>query len=325
MRTINQAALLFACGAALLAQQQDVIFTAAAPVGMPGMAGPHTFAFVAGELLGGNPVKGAPYSGNAVTDSTQTLADGNRIVNHTTAVVYRDGEGRERREQSIPNIGPFAAQGAPPMTIFISDPVAGVNYSLNPSNKTAIKMPVPQIGSRPPMPPGAPGGVMVQRFDVAAGGSEVERDMKSPGVMIQRSDVAGGGATASIVAPPGPSQVMIYSKSGMALAANPPDVQQLGTKVVEGVQADGTRTTLTIPAGQIGNVNAIQIVDEVWRSPELQVIVHSEHSDPRMGTTVYSLQNISRSDPSPALFQVPADYTVTDSPVFQKTLLPPPQ
>jgi hypothetical protein len=118
---------------------------------------------------------------------------------------------------------------------------------------------------------------------------------------------------------------MIYSKSGMALAANPPDVQQLGTKVVEGVQADGTRTTLTIPAGQIGNVNAIQIVDEVWRSPELQVIVHSEHSDPRMGTTVYSLQNISRSDPSPALFQVPADYTVTDSPVFQKTLLPPPQ
>ena len=52
--------------------------------------------------------------------------------------------GRERREQSIPNIGPFAAQGAPPVTIFISDPVAGANYSLNPSNKTAIKLPVPQ-------------------------------------------------------------------------------------------------------------------------------------------------------------------------------------
>jgi len=309
MRTVKLAALLVAGGAALLAQQQDVFFTTAAPAGMPGMAGPHTFAFVAGELVGGNPVKGAPYSGNAVTDTTQTLVDGNRIVNHTTAEVYRDGEGRERREQSIPNIGPFRAQGAPPMTIFISDPVAGVNYSLNPGSKTAIKMPSPQVGSlpqgtpmppMPPMPPGAQGGVMIQRFGLA-----------------------GGSATASIVAPPGPPNVMIYRKTG-ALATNPPDVQQLGTKVVEGVQADGTRTTLTIPAGQIGNDNPIQIVDEVWRSPDLQVIVHSEHSDPRIGTTVYSLQNISRSDPSPALFQVPADYTVTDSPVFQKALAPPP-
>ena len=315
MRTVNQAVLLFASGAALLAQQQDVIFTAAAPAGMPGMAGAKTFAFVAGELVGGNPVKGAPYSGNAVTDTTQTLADGNRIVNHATAAVYRDGEGRERREQSIPNIGPFAAQGAPPMTIFISDPVAGVNYSLNPSNKTAIKMPVPQIGSLPPMPPMPPGasGAPMPPMPPGAQG----------GIMVQRFGVAGGSATASIVSPGAPN-VMIYSKSGTALATNPPEVQQLGTKVVEGVQADGTRTTLTIPAGQIGNDNPIQIVDEVWRSPELQVIVHSEHSDPRMGTTVYSLQNISRSDPSPALFQVPADYTVTDSPVFQKALAPPP-
>ncbi len=303
MRTIKQAALLFAAGAALLAQQQNVIFTTAAPAGMPnmaGMAGPQTFAFVAGELVGGNPVKGAPYSGNAVTDTTQTLADGNRIVNHMTAAVYRDGDGRERREQSIPNIGPFAAQGAPPVTMFISDPIAGVNYSLNPTTKTAIKMPVPQVGSMPPMPPMPPGA--------------------QGGVMIQRFGVAGGSATASIVAPPGSPQVMIYSKSGTALTQNPPAVEQLGTKVVEGVQADGTRTTLTIPAGQIGNDNQIEIVDEVWRSPDLQVIVHSEHSDPRMGTMVYSLQNISRSDPSPALFQVPADYTVTDSPVFQKAV-----
>jgi hypothetical protein len=44
-----------------------------------------------------------------------------------------------------------------------------------------------------------------------------------------------------------------------------------------------------------------------------------------MGTMVYSLQNISRNDPSPALFQVPADYTVTDSPAFQKVLSAPAQ
>jgi len=41
-----------------------------------------------------------------------------------------------------------------------------------------------------------------------------------------------------------------------------------------------------------------------------------------MGSMVYSLQNISRSDPSPTLFQVPADYTVKDSPTFLKALPP---
>ena len=300
MRIVKCAVLFFASGAALLAQKQNVIFTAAGPQYPDAQMGPQTFAFVAGALVGGNPVKGAPYSGNAVTDSTQTLADGNRIVNHMTAAVYRDGEGRERREQSIPNIGPFAAQGAPPMTIFISDPVAGLNYSLNPGEKIAIKLPAPPAGSLPPMPPLPPGA--------------------SGPVVVQRFGAAGGTATASMVAPPGSPQVMFYAKSGAALAQNPPDVQQLGTKVVEGVQAEGTRTTMTIPAGQIGNDNPIQIVDEVWRSPDLQVIVHSEHSDPRMGTTVYSLQNISRSDPSPALFQVPSDYTVSDTPAVQKVV-----
>ena len=232
-------------GAALLAQQQDVIFTTGAPPGLPGAVGAGTFAFVSGELVGGNPVKGAPYSGNAVTETTQNLADGNRIVNRTTAAVYRDGSGRERREQSIPTIGPFTAQGAPSMTVFISDPVAGANYSLNPNDKTAIKLPVPHMGSHSPIPPGAQATIMAQRISIA------------------------GLTTGVTMLPPrlSSSPVMIY-KSGAGPAPNPPVVEQLGTKVVEGVQAEGTRTTATIPAGQIGNEKSIQIVDEVWRSPE---------------------------------------------------------
>ena len=304
MRILQQAALLFASGAALLAQQHDVFFTAGAPAGMPmGAMAASTFAFVSGELVGGNPVKGAPYSGNAVTENTQTLADGNRVVNRGSAAVYRDGQGRERREQSIPNIGPFAAQGEAPKTVFISDPVAGVNYSLNPADKTAFKMPIPQIGSLPPIPPGAHGG--------------------EANVMVQRMGIGVLAAGPPMPPPPDATQIMIYNKAGAGPAPNPPTVEQLGTKVVEGVQAEGTRTTLTIPAGQIGNDKPIQIVDEVWRSPELQVIVHSQHSDPRMGSMVYSLQNISRSDPSPALFQVPADYTLKDPPAFFQKALPP--
>jgi hypothetical protein len=296
MKMLKQASLLLILGGALRAQQSDVTFTAGPP---PGILGPHTFAFVSGELLGGSPVKGAPYSGNAVTETAQALADGNRIVNRTTAAVYRDGDGRERREQSIPNIGPFTAQGAPVTTIFLLDPVAGVHYSLNPNDKTAIKLPVPQ-GAPFPMPPGPHGEVKV---------------------IMQHGPVAGMTAGVSMVPPMAGPHVMIFNKS-TAAAPNPPTVEQLGTKVVEGVQAEGTRTTITIPAGQIGNDKPLQIVDEVWRSPDLQVIVHSEHSDPRMGNTVYSLQNISRSDPSPALFQVPADYTVKDAPAFQKVVPP---
>lgn len=293
MTALKIAVVLAACGSALLAQTQNMIFsTGTGPgPGMVGAVGLNTFAFVSGELVGGNPVKGAPYSGNAITENTQTLADGNHIVNRTTATVYRDGEGRERREQSLPNIGGFAPQGAPSQTVFISDPIAGANYSLNPDDKTAIKLPIPQLTT---MPSGA---------------------RNETHVMVQR---VGGIAAASGGGP----HVMFYSKTDGVAAPAPPAVEQLGTKVVEGVQAEGTRTTITIPAGQIGNDMPIQIVDEVWRSPDLQVIVHSEHKDPRMGSTVYSLQNISRSDPSPTLFQVPPDYTVKDTPTFQKALPP---
>jgi len=77
------------------------------------------------------------------------------------------------------------------------------------------------------------------------------------------------------------------------------------------VIAQGTRTTETIPAGQIGNQLPIKVVDEVWHSAELQMDVMTTHSDPRSGEVVYKLTNISRANPPRALFEPPADYTVT--------------
>ena len=93
----------------------------------------------------------------------------------------------------------------------------------------------------------------------------------------------------------------------------PPKTEALGKQVIDGVQAEGTRTTITIPAGEIGNERDIDIVNERWYSPELQTVVMSKHTDPRMGETVYRLTNIRRGDPLPALFQIPADYTVDHS------------
>jgi hypothetical protein len=84
----------------------------------------------------------------------------------------------------------------------------------------------------------------------------------------------------------------------------------LGTQTVNGVQAEGTRVTHTIPAGAIGNANPIVITNERWYSSELQTVVMIKRSDPRMGTTTFQLTNIQRQEPDPSLFQVPSDYTV---------------
>jgi hypothetical protein len=92
---------------------------------------------------------------------------------------------------------------------------------------------------------------------------------------------------------------------------------------VEGVVAKGTKITRTIPAGELGNDLPIVITTETWTSPELKVIVMSKSSDPRMGETTYKLTNLSRAEPEPSLFQIPADYTTKDQPAnvlfFKKT------
>lgn len=88
--------------------------------------------------------------------------------------------------------------------------------------------------------------------------------------------------------------------------------ESLGTQSINGVNAEGTRVTRTIPAGQIGNDKAIQIVVERWYSADLQMIVKSTRSDPRFGTTTYTLTNVQRTEPVATLFTVPADYTVKE-------------
>jgi len=88
--------------------------------------------------------------------------------------------------------------------------------------------------------------------------------------------------------------------------------ESLGTQAINGVNAEGTRITHTIPAGQIGNDKPIQIVLERWYSPDLQIMVKSTRSDPRFGTTTYAVTNVQRTEPAAALFTVPSDYTVKE-------------
>jgi hypothetical protein len=92
--------------------------------------------------------------------------------------------------------------------------------------------------------------------------------------------------------------------------------EDLGTQVIQGVSAQGKRVTRAIPAGKEGNEKEIDIVTETWFSPDLQVVVMSKTSDPRYGDSLYQLNAINRTEPDPALFAVPSDYTVKEGRAF---------
>jgi hypothetical protein len=86
--------------------------------------------------------------------------------------------------------------------------------------------------------------------------------------------------------------------------------ESLGTQTINGVVAEGTRTTRIIPVGQIGNEKALQIVSERWYSADLQIVLKSSRTDPRTGTTTYTVTSIQRTEPAATLFTVPAGYSV---------------
>ena len=95
----------------------------------------------------------------------------------------------------------------------------------------------------------------------------------------------------------------------------PPDLVKtdLGAQTVAGLNATGTKSTRTIPAGAMGNALPIVSTTETWYSSDLQTVISSTHDDPRAGHTTYTLTNIQRAAPDASLFQVPSGYTVTDA------------
>jgi len=208
-------------------------------------------------LHGGKLVTGAPFSAVAVSETIQTLADGNHIAHKTETNLFRDSQGRFRKEMTLPAIGPLATSGQAHVFVLIHDPVAGTTFTLHPDVKIAEKM----EGPSGKMKDTIKGNIAYHRQEALADGS------------VQKED--------------------------------------LGTQTIAGVSAQGTRVTHTIPAGQMGNEKPIIIVFEHWYSNDLQMVVMSKRSDPRIGETSYTVTNIRRSEPAASLFTVPSDYTVT--------------
>jgi hypothetical protein len=290
-------------------------------------------------------MKDAPFSGVGTTEVVTTLADGNRIVRTNTMKYYRDSRGRTRTEYSLAAIGPFTPDQAQSI-VTITNPIEGKRYVLNSAQKRADIFPLPEFRMAKAAPrDNSAGGKGVKEVIVDAPGAKgVGGSRAAPGVIMYGvktftagPDVPGGPAVtrAAPIAGAGPAAMgppMVVMGSVAALPpanvgfimqytvtdgckpnAKPlPSPTSMGERIIEGLKVTGTRMEFTIPTGAVGNEQPIVVSSEQWFSPELGVVVSSTHRDPMMGDTSYKLEQISRAEPDPALFTVPADYTQTD-------------
>jgi hypothetical protein len=261
-------------------------------------------------------VAGKPYSARSITESTQMLADGNRIAQKNEAVIYRDSAGRTRREQTLSSVGQWQA-GEAVTVINIHDPVAGKSYVLDPAERTAREIrPFQMAIAHASHPPGGAGVAVTGTWNVAVPappavpvppGGAVSVDA-APGVdrgmtVIRQRDGGGDSVQVFSTAPVGAVELFPPGTTGMYEPA-----EELGEQVLEGLLVKGTRMTDTIPAGTIGNDRAIDIVTERWYSEDIDAMVLQRFSDPRVGETTYRLVNVVLGEPSPDLFQVPQGY-----------------
>jgi hypothetical protein len=92
----------------------------------------------------------------------------------------------------------------------------------------------------------------------------------------------------------------------------PPDAEDLGYQVLNGMQAKGTRVTRTVTAQFSGTGKEVKVEDEFWYSEELELNLLVRHSDPRAGVDTVGLSNLKREEPAAGMFQIPAGYRVVN-------------
>ena len=231
------------------------------------------------------PLTGAPYSAEEVFENQQIVGDGTRVEqSQSRGKVFRDSQGRMRWERPL-FLGPDIADR--PLIVEISDGAAGYQCTLDPGTRVAHRSKLPQPGAKPSRAPAMP-------------------------------TVSASIATATAPAQP-PADVEETAAPEVATATLPrtegetggPHVDRLGIRLIDGVPAEGTRVTNTIPGAEPEDRPTIT-TSETWMSTELRVVILSKFVDPVNGERTIRLKNLRRSEPDPSLFQVPQNYTIQD-------------
>jgi len=266
-------------------------------------------------VMHANTVKNAPYSAQMVTERAQALADGNQIATRRTTMTYRDSAGRTRQE--------LRNDKGDVVTVTINDPVSGTNLILHPQDRTAVRInpaataraaadaaraKIDQMRKDGTLPDGSQDIIVkrVQGID-AAERERIQRDVR---IQVSKALAENGTALRDVQMQVAPLMNGAFADVKWSTKATTKD---LGTRDFGGVRAEGKLRSYEIPAGAIGNRNAIVVSDETWTAPDLQVTVYTKHSDPRSGDVVFRLENVKREEPAAALFTVPADYTVREA------------
>jgi hypothetical protein len=267
---------------------------------MTGVAGP----------LGARPVTGKPLAAEIVTERHQVL-QGEEVTRSTTSVIYRDGEGRIRRESQLLVPG-LPADVAHFSYITIVDQQRGCGWYLDPQEKVAQRYEL--NGSGPSY---------VARVSVRGSGSEALREpsgvaddashlqRSGPGQAIAMKPVAAGAAQGGVHGVASAPEMRINQP--FLAAPHPVRIENLGEELILGVRAHGTRIITTVPAGQIGNDHAIDIVSEQWYAPELDLVMRGMHRDPWGGEIDTRVTKLTPGDQPASLFQVPHSYKIVDS------------
>jgi hypothetical protein len=267
--------------------------------------------------LGAQSATGKPIYAEFATDHHQSFADGTHISRSTFACIYRDTQGRIRRESQL-SVPGLAAGIAAATFITIVDHQLGFGYILNPQEMVAHRYELNGAGPS-----------YVARLRAQAAGS----GLFSPDPKQLATAAADPAASADSTAPwrmhafsahhlhaamdgiPGsdePVPTMRIDQPFLA-APNPVRTENLGEQTILGFRVRGTRVITTLPVGQIGNDRPIDIVSEQWFSPDLELVMRSTHHDPWAGEFTTSVTKVSRGDQPAALFEIPSAYKIVDA------------
>lgn len=293
-------------------------------------------------------LKGAPYSAVGTTEVVTTAAGGNRVTRTNTMRYFRDSAGRTRTEYQLTAIGPFVATEAQSI-VTITDPVAGKRYVLNPAQKRADVFKLDAKGSPPP----STGAILLGGSSFTINGQSAtnsrssltqssgtgsrlqsprsRRDRDSGSRISAPSAFAGGGGS-SIALPMSGSTISV-PESGpsprnfdMLVVDNGTPVPvcragarstapvSIGERRIEGLKVTGSRLEFTLEPGTMGNDQPVTVRTDQWFSPDLGVVVSSSNHDPMLGDSTYRLEQISRTEPDDALFEIPSDYSKQNAP-----------
>jgi hypothetical protein len=286
-----------------------------------------------------------------ITEHHQNFTDGNRISHSTTSSIYRDTQGRIRRESQLSLPGLPAGVSASTF-ITIVDHKLGYGYVLDPQEMVAHRYELNGVS------PSYVGRLSTQ----SSGNSFLAPDssQSTSSVAVATTPANPQPKTAYQAAPttvpsasssesrwslhaftahhnhasqdpaPNPGSNSLVSgfmpaDSGNAsapsmridqpflAAPNPVRTENLGEQTILGFRTQGTRVITTLPAGQIGNDRPIDIISEQWFSPDLELVMRSMHRDPWAGEFTTTVTRISRRDQPSSLFEVPVPYKIIDA------------